>query len=67
MTARHGTAAPALPPLILAVLIIGAVTLSSLFATTGLLLAGREAPEGLVALASGGIGSLSTFLARTRD
>lgn len=61
---RHG-GWPAPSPLTLAVSIIGAVTLTAVLATTFLIAAGKEPPEGLVAIASGGIGSLSTFLART--
>lgn len=62
---RRGTRGPLPAPLTLAVLIIGAVTMSAVLATTGIILAGQDPPEGLVAIASGGIGSLSTFLART--
>lgn len=56
-----------LPAVTLAVLIIGTVTFFAVLATTVIVLSGTEAPEGLVAVASGGVGSLSTFLARTRD
>lgn len=66
MSGRHGDRAP-IPVVTLAVLIIGGVTFFAVVAATVLLLIGHQAPGGYMALASGGLGSLSTFLARTRD
>lgn len=54
-------------PTLLAVLIIGTTTILAVLATTVIILANGEPPEGLVAVASGGVGSISTFLARSRD
>lgn len=47
-----------------AVVLVGAITMLTIAATTVLLLRGREAPDGLIAIAGSGLGSLGTFLAR---
>lgn len=54
-------------PLLVAVMIIGLLTLTTVAATTAIILRGQEAPEGLLAIGAGGAGSLGTFLARGRQ
>lgn len=51
-------------PLLVAVCIIGLLTLTTTVFTTVIVLNGAEAPEGLLAIGAGGAGSLGTFLAR---
>lgn len=61
--ARHAEPLPR-TSLYTAVLLVGAITIITVVATTVLLLRGREAPDGLIAIAGSGLGSLGTFLAR---
>lgn len=51
-------------PLLVAVFIIGVLTLTTVVCTLVITLHGDEAPEGLLAIGAGGAGSLGTFLAR---
>ncbi len=46
----------------LAVLMVGVITMTTVLATAILLGAGRETPEGLIAVAAGGVGALATLL-----
>ena len=51
-------------PLLVAVMIIGLLTLTTVGATTAMVMHGDTAPDGLLAIGAGGAGSLGTFLAR---
>lgn len=63
---RRATARERLPKtsLFVAVVLVGAITMGTIVAVTLVLLSDREAPDGLIALAGTGLGSLGTFLAR---
>lgn len=50
--------------LFVAVVLVGAITIFTVCAITAILLNDREAPDGLIAIAGSGLGSLGTFLAR---
>lgn len=45
-----------------AVTFVGAIVMLTIFAVTLLLLAGKTAPDGLIAVAAGGVGALATLL-----
>lgn len=66
--ARHGVGPGGLlglSPILLAVVVVGSVTLVSVACTTLVILCGKEAPEGLVAIGSAGVGAMAGLLART--
>jgi hypothetical protein len=46
----------------LAVMMVGLITMVTVLSTAILLGAGRETPEGLIAVAAGGVGALATLL-----
>lgn len=47
-----------------AVMLVGGITLTTVVMVAWLLHGGKEAPDGLIAIAGAGLGSLGTFLAR---
>lgn len=50
--------------LFMAVALVGGITLTTILMVAWLLHGGKEAPDGLIAIAGTGLGSLGTFLAR---
>lgn len=54
-------------PVMVALLLVGTITGLAVLVTAVIILTGHEAPDGLMAVGAGGVGSLSTFLARGRQ